>query len=293
MQKYIGSALKNELVIKRLYSVHYFEYSNTFKFDGESHDFWEFVYIDRGEVTAVADNKRHTLTRGNVIFHKPGERHGIASGNEAANVTVVSFGCDSPAMNFFENKIIKCGQNQKVIISKIISEYTAAFMTPPSELFSYTLKKKPTPAIGAQQLLKQYICEFLFSLMRTDSTDNQHTLIYQNQSDIMLDSLIEYMNRHISQSISIDDMVHFSGSNRTSIYNLFKDAFGIGPAKYFIRLKTETAKKYLREQNYNVTQISEMLGYSGIHYFSRRFKAETGMSPMEYSNSVKAMAKLG
>ena len=59
--------------------------------------------------------------------------------------------------------------------------------------------------------------------------------------------------------------------------------------EYFINLKIDLAKKYLREDNYNISQISEILGYSGIHYFSRQFKKATGMSPTEYSTSIKAM----
>ena len=53
-------------------------------------------------------------------------------------------------------------------------------------------------------------------------------------------------------------------------------------------MKIELAKSYLRENNYNVTQISEILGFSSIHYFSRQFKKKVGMSPIEYSNSVLA-----
>ena len=40
----------------------------------------------------------------------------------------------------------------------------------------------------------------------------------------------------------------------------------------------------------NFTQISEKLGYTSIHYFSRQFKKVTGMTPSEYASSIKAMA---
>ena len=56
-----------------------------------------------------------------------------------------------------------------------------------------------------------------------------------------------------------------------------------------INMKIERAKLFLRESTYNITQISDVLGYSGIHYFSRQFKKITGMTPTEYSNSIKAM----
>ena len=63
---------------------------------------------------------------------------------------------------------------------------------------------------------------------------------------------------------------------------------GVGKTKMSIEL----AKKYLREDNYNISQIAELLGYSSVHYFSLQFKKETGMSPSEYSTSIKAMSPL-
>ena len=128
--------------------------------------------------------------------------------------------------------------------------------------------------------------------MRSSPSENQHPLISLNRSEAMLNLIIGYMQNNMAESITVNDLVRYSGSNRTTIYDVFKENFGVGPVKYFIRLKMETAKKYLREKNYNITQISELLGYSSIHYFSRQFKSETGMSPIEYSNSIKAMTEI-
>ena len=64
MNKYIGTKLKDDIKVTKLYSVHYFEYSKDFSFTGESHDFWEIVYVDKGEITVVADGKEHVLSHG-------------------------------------------------------------------------------------------------------------------------------------------------------------------------------------------------------------------------------------
>ena len=48
-----------------------------FSFTGESHDFWELVYADKGDVTVFADDKSFVLEQGNVIFHKPNEWHNV------------------------------------------------------------------------------------------------------------------------------------------------------------------------------------------------------------------------
>ena len=290
MADFVGSKLKNDIVVSKLYTVHYFEFSKTYKFTGERHNFWEIVYADKGEATITADNREFTLHQGEIIFHKPNEWHNICSnGVVAPIIAIVTFECNSKAMSFFENRILKAGQLQKNIISKIVSEYTNAFSTPLNDPLTYKLTRKSDCPIGAQQLLRQYICELLISYLRNPVQDGQKPQIAVNQSNLLLTKLVTYMKDNISQNISIAKLVKFSNSNKTTITNIFNENFGMGAIEYFINLKVETAKQYLRENNYNITQISEILGYSNIHYFSRQFKKVTGMSPTQYSASIQAI----
>lgn len=290
MADYIGSKLKNDIVVSKLYTVHYFEFSKTYKFTGERHDFWEIVYADKGEATITADDRELTLHQGEMVFHKPNEWHNIRSnGVVAPIIAIVTFECNSKAMSFFENRILKVGQLQKGIISKIVSEYTNAFSTPLNDPLTDKLTRKKDCPIGAQQLLRQYICELLISYLRNPVQGSQRTQITVNQESSMLTMLVNYMKDNISKNLSIAELVKYSGSNKTTITNIFNENLGMGAIEYFISLKTEAAKQYLRENNYNITQISEILGYSNIHYFSRQFKKVTGMSPTQYSASIQAI----
>ena len=49
--------LTEELHITQIITIHYFEYTNTYHFHGESHDFWEFLCVDKGEVTVLPAKK--------------------------------------------------------------------------------------------------------------------------------------------------------------------------------------------------------------------------------------------
>jgi AraC-like DNA-binding protein len=53
-------------------------------------------------------------------------------------------------------------------------------------------------------------------------------------------------------------------------------------------MKIDRAKKLLSEQKYTISEISDMLGFNTVFYFSRLFKLHTHMSPTEYINSIKA-----
>ena len=51
---YSGLELHQLLHITTIYSVHYFEYGKDYVYGGEEHRFWEFVYVDRGEVNITS-----------------------------------------------------------------------------------------------------------------------------------------------------------------------------------------------------------------------------------------------
>ena len=78
---------------------------------------------------------------------------------------------------------------------------------------------------------------------------------------------------------------------RSQLQKLFKERCGLGIIEYFSHMKINAAKEMIRTNRMNFTQISEHLGYTSIHYFSRQFKKTTGMTPTEYASSIKAMAE--
>ena len=53
--------LKRTFNIERIYSVHYFELPKTYTIPGKEHDFWEFVYVDKGEIIVTTDEKEFVL----------------------------------------------------------------------------------------------------------------------------------------------------------------------------------------------------------------------------------------
>ena len=52
---YIKTKLKRSIDIDAIITLHYFEYMKNFEFKGESHNFWEFLYVDKVTVAVSAD----------------------------------------------------------------------------------------------------------------------------------------------------------------------------------------------------------------------------------------------
>ncbi len=289
--KYFPAGLKDEIKIKDIVTVHYFEYTKNYKFPGESHNFWEVVYIDRGQVIEKVGDEEIVLKSGDIYFHKPNEWHSqCADGENLANVAIISFITNSKCMSYFENLKTAAGNKQKELISKIIEEGKKLFGTQLADPYIEKFNKAPEHPFGCEQLIRLYLAEFLISIIRNDMRGVE-TKLTQNTSNILLNSMIEYLDENITKRITLEDLEMHTNTSRTAIENAFNNAFGCGAIKYFIKMKIDYAKMYIREGNYNVTQIAEMLSYESVHYFSRQFKQVTGMSPKEYSKSIKAIER--
>ncbi len=100
-------------------------------------------------------------------------------------------------------------------------------------------------------------------------------------------SIERFIEEHLAETPALPLICdHFSFS-RTYLCRVFKEETGTSPIDYWINLKIKEAKKLIREGNHNITQISELLGYTSIHHFTRMFKRVTGLSPTAYKSSVK------
>ena len=71
--EYESIILKDEITVRKIYTIHYFEYMKNFEFSGETHDFWELQCVYKGEIKVLD----HILKAGQVIFHKPNEFHNV------------------------------------------------------------------------------------------------------------------------------------------------------------------------------------------------------------------------
>jgi hypothetical protein len=119
---FIPTTLETVFNVEKIITIHYFEYARDFIFSGEKHNFWEFVYIDKGEVGVMADNDGYTLKEGEIIFHRPNEYHNIWANGVYANVIIVTFCCLDKAMDFFVKKILSLDPSQKNLLFQILEE---------------------------------------------------------------------------------------------------------------------------------------------------------------------------
>lgn len=295
---YKSVSLKDVISIPEIYSIHYFEYMCDFSFPGESHDFWEFLCVDKGEVNVLAGEKFYSLKKGDIIFHKPNEFHNVNSnGLIAPNLVVMSFSSSSPVMSFFEEKVLQISEPERLLLAQIIQEAKYVFEGRMDDPYQEELILSENPRFAGEQLIRLYLEQLLIQLIRRymvrpDQPINPTIVksIKQKADGELFSQIQEYMELHICESLTIEQLCRSNSVGRSQLQKLFRTRSGYGAIEYFSRMKVDLAKQMIRENHYNFTQIADALGFSSIHYFSRQFKRITGMTPSEYASSIKALS---
>lgn len=290
MEDYTLIPLKKEFHIRKIATIHYFEYEKDYSFIGEKHDFWELVYVDKGEIEVNMAGTWSPLKQGEIVFHQPNEYHNLrTNGIVAPNIIIISFECKSYAMRFFREKFFTLSDIEKHLLAVIIKEAREAFSSSLDDTFLKKLERSADKKFGAEQIILLSL-EHLLLLLRRNNTEQSQTnssILKRRTEDSVVSSVIRYLTENTGNKLTFTQIAEHAGLSATGLKMMFKKHTGQSVMAYFTEIKIDKAKTLIREGNYNITQIAALLGYDSIHLLSRRFRQITGMSPTEYGKSVK------
>ena len=295
---YKSVVLEDSITIHRIISVHYFQYMSDFSFPGESHDFWELICVDRGEIDAVAGDRRLTLKKGNILFHKPNEFHNVlTNGKVSPSLVVIGFECHSPAIKSFEDQLMSVQDTEKKLLAQIIVEARNTFDGRLDDPYQEELIFNSEPlTFGSAQLISHYLEQLIIHLYRryfsySLPVRSSRFLAEASSGNDTYNRIVRYMEEHLGERMTIDRICRDNLVGRSQLQKLFRDIKGCGVIEFFSMMKIDTAKQMIRVNQLNFTQIADRLGYNSIHYFSRQFKQITSMTPSEYATSIRLLSE--
>ncbi|MBQ6980356.1 MAG: helix-turn-helix domain-containing protein [Clostridia bacterium] len=286
MKKYFKHKLENLINVSKIVTIHYFEFEKNFKTEGESHDFWEFVYVDKESIVCYADGVEIILNKGEILFHKPNEFHILAAnGKNPPNVFIVSFVCKSEAMKFFENKKISVAKNNAKYIYNILNEGRKTFDISFSDPNLKKMQLLSSPSLGGEQIIKNYLEIFLINLLRsqTETEGTNNIFIREKEYAVkQISDLIYLLEKSVYTTLTIDEILKNTYYGRAYLMRLFKKETGYSIMEYFIKLKIDKAKDLLRDNQLSIREISDKLAFNEPNYFTKTFKRITGFTPSAY-----------
>jgi len=87
---------------------------------------------------------------------------------------------------------------------------------------------------------------------------------------------------------SCEALAEKCGISTSYLNRLFLEKFNVPPTKYIIQMRIRYACDLLSSGLYHISQVSEVLGYNDLSFFSKQFKSYVGISPTEYLQKGKS-----
>ncbi len=292
MEKYQIQPLKTEIEVTGLVNVSYYKLPKTYRSDGEQHDFWELVYVDKGQLAVITGSDRYLLKTGEIVFHGPNDFHNLQIYNETqANVLVVSFCCDSPAICQLQEKILFLNQAERQCLTDIVREGEGAFAHFDNVAPAVDLRLREQAPFGCLQMVKNALEQLLIRLCRRENSISFDTRILQSNARHHQDTIVSmakaYVHKHYPEKITLAAVASELNLSATHLNRIFRERTGQSVMTYLGDYRLGEAKRLIQEDSLTFSQIAEAVGYNSIYYFSAVFREKTGMSLTQYAQSVR------
>lgn len=289
---YLRALVQNVAIVRKIVTIYYFEYEKDYRSTGESHDFWELNYVDRGHVIVACDGEEYTLARGDVILLPPNQYHSLrADGMKPSSVFIISFEVESELLDTLGCILFTLNENTSGELNDLIRQCRQTYNLPMENLPVLCLQVKHDALSGAEQMVRLRLEIFLISLIRLgiDSQlpyDRNPMQINSKEDAVIANKVMDMLISGIYCRLTLDKISMSMKYSKTYIVNAFRKVYGTSIMAYYTQLKIDEAKRLIHDGEATITEVSEILCFSTPQYFSKCFKQHVGMSPKEFKNSV-------
>lgn len=235
---------------------------------------YQLIYIASGKAHFHFSDKEEIVTAGHMVLYRPKEVQKYEYyAQDQTEVYWVHF-TGSNVKNILraygisdDKKVFYCGSGL---------EYQQHFRTMIQEL---QLCKA-----DYQEMLEIHLRQILIMLHRylKSSIKIENGMIVEEIDKAML-----YFNERYNENISIEEYAASRHMSTSWFIRNFKQYTDVTPMQYILSIRISNAENLLKNTEYNLTEISNIIGYENPLYFSRIFKKLKGLSPSEYRKNIK------
>jgi AraC-like DNA-binding protein len=270
-EDYNYSSISPSLNIKEIYTKFYQEKGLNYNFTGESHPYWELTYVDKGNLHTDINGITYNLNQGDLIFYAPLQFHTqYTLDNNTSSYLTINFNMDFNNYELLCNKVFTLNRNSYNTVKSLMDELSS-------------------DTIYSNDLSLCYLKQLIINTLRLENSYNQYvptTHMQQVYEDNILNEILSFIDKNVNNKIYIEAICSKFCISNTTLHSLFKKNMNITVKNYINELKLNKSKELIKNSSHTISEISEMIGFSSIHYFSKKFKSHFGISPTEYAKSL-------
>ncbi|MBQ5928084.1 MAG: helix-turn-helix domain-containing protein [Oscillibacter sp.] len=259
------------LHITRIYTCFYQESARDFYFRGERHTPYELTYVDKGSLHNLVNGTDVVLHQGEMVIVGREDWH-MQYSDEQVSFLTVTFDLNGDFLQRITGKPLPLPAGARDPLKRFLSERNR------EQSFSYDYM---------ESLLKIMLIE----LLRADSVSHTprtaalpSTARAENR---IVDQALQIISQRSHQPPNLKELAAAVHVSVPYLCRLFDNHVGIPPGQYITKIRLEECKALLRQGELSMNAIALRMGFSSAQQFSRQFKHYCGLTPTEYTRSLR------
>ena len=258
----------SRLNLKEILSSYYQIRKGSYQSGREKNSFYELIYVDHGEMDVTVDDEIYHMQKYDLMLYHPGQKHSLETTEDSScSYMSIAFTMDTGIKGNLKNRVFHTRKD----LYQTLTRFMKAI-------------QEDTPL--NMELAMLHLKEVLILLYQFDGEEKpagQETTLQSHYDDTMLNEILVFIHNNVYASYTVEDLCQKFSISRSSLQALFRANLGMTPKQYISELKLNEAKKLISQHEHTISQVSDLLGFTSIHYFSRRFKSYFGIAPSEYA----------
>ena len=94
--------------------------------------------------------------------------------------------------------------------------------------------------------------------------------------------MLTFIRQNYTKQISLTDIAKSAMVSNAECNRCFRNMLHITPYEYLIQYRLKVALELLSFSEWNITEISQKIGYNNVTHFIQTFRRKYGISPKQY-----------
>ena len=245
----------------------------------------EMIYVHEGKAQFHIDDDYFNSEKGDIILIRPNALHSIHPINDERHyMDAINFHLDLMGYSAMDQASINYLQplyNGQLDLTHVIKPKDTAY----AEIRQCLLAAMETGYFRKAHYefqLKAQLNQLFYLLFENGYVISKDLSPEGYRKEEKIRSIIDYINAHYQEDLSIDQLAGICGYSSTHFMNFFKKHLGVSCIEYLIQFRLRKAAELLQHSNLSVLEISSQAGFNNLSNFNRQFKKYYQMTPSQY-----------
>lgn len=140
---------------------------------------------------------------------------------------------------------------------------------------------KANSLTGIHQLVSSYVTNL----------SNQVNAACERGCERGFEAALAFIQTYYYESLTLEEVSKVANMSQSYFCRKFKEIYGMNYVKYLTEFRLEKSKQFIIESELSLSEIARKTGFSDLSYFSKLFKAHSGISPNKFRREAIQRAK--